>query len=56
MNSDFLKSCKYCLAISIGIILGMIIMNIIKDPVIKSSTSEKMKNVVAKNNLINIYH
>lgn len=48
MNSDFLKSCKYCLAISIGIILGMIIMNIIKDPVIKSSTSEKNEECSCK--------
>lgn len=41
MDNDFFKSCKYCLALSLGIILGMIIMNKIKDPVI---TSDKSKN------------
>lgn len=41
MNNDLLKSCKYCLALSLGIILGMIIMNKIKDPVI---TPDESKN------------
>ena len=35
MDKDLIKSCKYCLALSAGIILGMIIMNSIKDPIIK---------------------
>ena len=41
MDNDFFKSCKYCLALSLGIILGMIIMDKIKDPVIKSDKNEE---------------
>ena len=41
MDKDFFKSCKYCLALSLGIILGMIIMNKIKDPIITSDKSNK---------------
>ena len=35
MNPDFKKSCKYCFALSMGIVLGMILMNYINNPVIK---------------------
>ena len=49
MNKDLNKSFKYCLAISLGIILGMIIMNAIKDPVIKSNISEKNEECTCKN-------
>ena len=37
MDPKFIKSCKYCLALSFGIILGMIIMNELKDPIIKKN-------------------
>ena len=49
MDKDIKKSCKYCLAISLGIVLGMIIMNIVKDPVIKSDTIEKNIECSCKN-------
>lgn len=33
MSSDFIKSCKYCGAISVGIIIGYIITRMIDDPI-----------------------
>jgi len=41
MSPDFIKSCKYCGAISVGIIIGYIITRMIDDPINFKLTNDK---------------
>jgi hypothetical protein len=48
MNSDLLKSCKYCGAITIGIIIGYMITRMIDNPInLKLTNDKKNKDIQA---------
>jgi len=37
MNPEFKKSCKYCVALSLGIIIGVVVMKILEESPIKKT-------------------